>query len=99
MPKWSPMFKVPFGVPRLVATCASLMASFASGPDRIGLAWDGALWPQAMPHVSVSSAERIANASVTIVVLRLVDLAVAKLWIQVDAQPVAEHVGREHQPR
>src|SRR2546427_5531870 len=106
MPKCNPTFGAPFGAPRPAAIWASLMSSLASGPDRIGLEEDGALWPQATPYMSVSSG-RIAKALLTmdctsraaVVVLRLVALAVTKLRIQADSQPVPEHVGREHQHR
>src|SRR5439155_1374604 len=64
MPKCRPMFRVPFGVPRLAEVCASLMSSFARGPDRIGLVAGAAPCPQATPHVSVSM-ERIAKAFLT----------------------------------
>src|SRR6266446_8998413 len=94
MPKCNPTFRVPLGVPLPAAIWASLMSSLASGPDRIGLDVDGALWPQATPHASVS-AERIAK----IFFGMGIPLAVAKLWIQTDAQPVPEHIGGEHQHR
>src|SRR5262245_13088325 len=105
MPKCNPTLKVPFDAPRPGSICASLMSSLASGPERIGLAADGALCPQATPHMNVST-ERIAKALLimgctssasTVPAPRA--LTVAKLRIQADAEPVSEHVGREHQHR
>src|SRR5262245_18542713 len=95
MPKCKAMFNVPFGFALPASTLASLMSSFASGPERIGLE-DAALWPQATVHVRVSTA---ASEKILFSMIRLVALPVAKLRIQADAEPVPEHVGREHQHR
>src|SRR5437899_2523259 len=97
MPKCSPMLSVPFGLPRPVSTFASLMSSFASRPDRIGLDEAVVPWLEATPHVSAST-EMIARARVSIGTL-LPSLAISQLWIEADPQPIAQHVGGEHEHR
>src|SRR5262245_14797476 len=96
MPKCKPMFNVPFGFTLPASSRASLMSSFTSVPERIGLDDAGALWPHAIVHVRVRTAK---SAKVFFSMIRLVALAVAKLRIQADAQPVSEHVGRQHEHR
>src|SRR5262245_3931730 len=98
------MFSVPLGTPLPAVIWASLISSLARGPERIGLEAAGSPWPQATPPTSASM-ETIAKVLFSMgctsgppsFLWAFVDLAVAQLRVQADAQPVPEHVRRQHE--